>query len=107
MAKEILADDRVFQEAEMKRRNSYAAWDDDEESSESDDDPDVSSTKRAISIYERDGVARKTVLRAASKFKKLSRSNDADQHNGGARSTFPQAGASSSKIQPISNDLCV
>ena len=105
--KEILADDRVFQEAEMKRRNSYAAWDDDEESSESDDDPDVSSTKRAISIYERDGVARKTVLRAASKFKKLSRSNDADQHNGGARSTFPQAGASSSKIQPISNDLCV
>merc|ERR1711916_368110 len=114
--KEILADDQYFQQAEVKRRStdkistsrkSYVLEaENDEVSSESDDDPDVSSMKRAINIFYRHGGARKTVLRAASKFKtKLNKHVPTARTEQNPAATNPGASIStSSKIVPISDN---
>merc|ERR1711916_397323 len=118
--KEILADDQYFQQAEVKRRSTNKGIDkistsrksyvleaeNDEVSSESDDDPDVSSMKRAINIFYRHGGARKTVLRAASKFKtKLNKHVPTARTEQNPAATNPGASIStSSKIVPISDN---
>ena len=115
---------RHFKQAEIKRRstikdgtvfsakrnsakrNSYVAGNAEEEndSSESDDDPDVSTMKRAINIFDRGGGARKTVLRAASKFKASLNKNAKDFHDKRGQRPSYVAGVRPSKIEPTIAD---